>query len=120
MSKPFLNLSFTFVPNGNGAIAVFTWLDNADVPCRAFVQSFMNLADRRKTDALIQYVFDSFENFAAQPGWWEGLADDAKSELRITLMNWTGASLAVDSATLIPGAVHYADWGVGSTGWIRG
>ncbi len=48
MSKPYLNLSFTLVPNGNGAIAVFTWLDDADLPCRAFVQSFMNLVTSAK------------------------------------------------------------------------
>ncbi len=67
MSTPFLNLPFTLLPDDTGGVAVFSWLPDADTVCRPFVQSFMGLDDDRKSDALVLYVFDSFENFAAGP-----------------------------------------------------
>ncbi len=118
MSKPCFNLSFTLLPNDNGGLAVFAWLPDADGPCRKFVQSFMNLDAGRKSDALVQYVFDSFENFAAEPQWWEYLAAEAKDGLKMLLLNWTEISFAVDSSTLIPGSTRFADWEVETVGWF--
>ena len=118
MSRPFLNLSFTLLPDDVGGVAVFSWLPEADSVCRPFVQSFMALDDDRKSDALVLYIFDSFENFAAEPTWWETLPDDAKNELRMNALNGTDIALWYDSATLIPGATRYADWEVETTGWF--
>lgn len=70
MSKPLVNLSFTLLPNALGGIAVFAWLLDADTVCRPFLSSLLAVSNDRKSDALIQLVFDSFENHAAQPDWW--------------------------------------------------
>jgi hypothetical protein len=118
MSTPFLNLSFTLVPDDTGGVAVFSWLPDADAACRPFVQSFMGLNDDRKSDALVLYIFDSFENFAAEPGWWESLHGTAKDDLIWNAMNGTDAAFAYDSATLIPGAERFADWDVEISGWL--
>jgi hypothetical protein len=118
MTTPFLNLSFTLVPDVVGGIAVFSWLTNADAVCRPFVRSFMAVNDDRKSDALVQYVFDSFENFAAEPVWWEGLAETAKNELTMNATNGTPAALWYDTGSLIPSTSRYADWEVESTGWF--
>ena len=118
MSKPCFNLSFTLLPDGNGGLAVFAWLPDADGPCRKFVQSFMKLDASRKSDALVHYVFDSFENFAAEPQWWEDLPAEAKDKLKMLLLNWTEMTFAVDSATLIPEATRFADWEVEAEGWL--
>jgi hypothetical protein len=118
MSKPFLNLSFTLLPDTTGGIAVFTWFKGADAVCRPFVQSFLALSDSRKSDALVQYVFDSFENFAAEPVWWEGLPEAARDELKFSSLNGTDMSFGLDGAALIPGATRYADWEVDSQGWL--
>ena len=118
MTTPFLNLSFTLVPDVVGGIAVFSWLTNADAVCRPFVRSFMAVNDDRKSDALVQYVFDSFENFAAEPEWWEGLAETAKNELKLNAMNGTPIALWYDTGSLIPSTSRYADWEVESTGWF--
>jgi hypothetical protein len=118
MSTPFLNLSFTLLPDDVGGVAVFSWLPDADSVCRPFVQNFMALDEDRKSDALVQYIFDSFENFAAEPAWWEGLPDTAKDELKLNALNGTDMSLWYDSATLIPSTTRYADWDVETTGWF--
>jgi hypothetical protein len=118
MTTPFLNLSFTLLPDVVGGIAVFSWLSNAEVVCRPFVQSFMAVNDDRKSDALVQYVFDSFENFAAEPMWWEGLAETAKNELKMNAMNGTDMALWYDAGSLVPSTSRYADWEVESTGWL--
>ena len=118
MSKPCLNLSFTLLPDTTAGIAVFSWLKNADAICRPFVQSFMALNDSCKSDALVQYVFDSFENFAAEPVWWEGLPEKAQDELKLRSLNGTDLSLGLDGAALIPSSTRYADWVVDSVGWL--
>lgn len=118
MSTPFLNLSFTLLPDDIGGVAVFSWLTDADSVCRPFVQSFMALDEDCKSDALVQYIFDSFENFAAEPVWWEGLPDTAKDELKLNALNGTDMALWYDSATLIPRTTRYADWDVETTGWF--
>ena len=66
----------------------------------------------------IQYIFDSFENFAAEPTWWDGLPTDAKDDLKMKLLNWTDLSLATDSGTLIPGMIRFADWEVEEKRWF--
>lgn len=117
VSKPCLNLSFTLLPGEDGGIAVFTWLEDADAACRTFVQSFFNVPDSRKSDALIQYTFDSFENFAAQPEWWEGLAAPAQADLKTLTLNWTDMG-GINGTTLIPGNRVFANWEVDSFGWL--
>jgi hypothetical protein len=103
LSKPCLSLSFTLLPSEDGAIAVFAWLKDADAVCRTFVQSLFNVSDMRKSDALIQYTFDSFENFAAQPQWWEGLPAPAQADLKTLTLNWTD----MDG---IDGSTHANSW----------
>jgi hypothetical protein len=117
MIKPYLNCSFTLLPNGAGGIAVFAWLENAGPVCRPFVQSLFNVPDDRKSDALLQYTFDSFENFPAQPEWWESLCPTAQADLKRRTLNWTDMG-GIDSTTLIPGSQRFADWKLDSFGWI--
>jgi hypothetical protein len=118
MSKPCLNLSFTLLPNDHGGIAVFAWLDSADSICRTFVQSFMSTTNDRKSDALVQYTFDSFENFAVQPDWWENLPSDAQADSKMKMLNWTDLTVGIDPGTLIPGLIRFTDWEVEATGWL--
>jgi hypothetical protein len=82
------------------------------------VQSFFSVPDARKSDALIQYTFDSFENFAAEPQWWEGLPEQAQANLKRRALNWTDMGGGIDGAALIPGNLRFADWEVDSFGWI--
>jgi len=98
MSRPLLNLSFTLLPNGSGGIAVFAWLQDADSVCRPFLTSLLAVAEDRKSDALVQFVLDSFENYAAQPDWWDNLPVEAKTELvtcrRVTITRRLASKLS--------------------------
>jgi hypothetical protein len=118
MSVPFVNLSFTLLPDEDGGVAVFSWFQEADTVCRQFVQSFLRLDDARKSDALVQFVFDSFENFAAQPDWWDEMSDSAKNALKMNMWNGSPMALWYDTASLMPMDIRYADWGVETTGWF--
>jgi len=118
-AEPNFNLSFTLLPNGDGGLAVFGWSQDADIPCRKFVQSLMEVKQGRETDALIQYAFDSFSNFATEPGWWDGLAQQKKDTLSMTMLNWTECPfLGNDSGTLIPSVDRFDDWEVEGLNWL--
>ena len=118
MSVPFVNLSFTLLPNEDGGVAVFSRFQEADTVCRQFAHSFLRLHDARKSDALVQFVFDSFENSAVQPDWWDELSDRAKDALKMNLWNGSPMALWYDTASLMPVDIRYADWEVETTGWF--
>jgi hypothetical protein len=117
MSKPLFNLSFTLLPNASGAIAVFAWLRDADIVCRPFVSSLLAVSNDRKSDALVQLVFDSFENHAAQPDWWDSLSAETKADLEERMLNWTDIRPINDRA-LVLGSCRFADWGFETASWI--
>ncbi|HEY4930302.1 MAG TPA: SEC-C domain-containing protein [Terriglobales bacterium] len=117
MNKPLLNLSFTLLPNDSGGIAAFVWLRHAESVCRPFVSSLLAVPDNRKSDALVQLVFDSFENHAAQPDWWENLSIEAKSDLGERMLNWTDIR-PINNRALVVGDQRFADWGFESASWI--
>lgn len=95
-------------------------LNHAIIPCRKFVQSLMGVKQGRETDALIQYAFDSFSNFATEPEWWDGLAQQKKDTLSMTMLNWTEIPfLGNDSGTLIPSVDRFDDWEVERLNWLR-
>ncbi len=117
VAKPLSELSFTLLPTETGGLGMFGWLKDSDAVCRRFVISFLSLPDERKTDAIVQFIFDSFENHVAQPDWWEAIPDGLKNELYLRLMNWTDM-LPVDTAALIPGRATYAHWKPMRTTWL--
>ncbi len=117
MSKPFLNLSFTLLPNGSGGIAVFAWLPDADSVCRPFLASLLAVSDDRKSDALVQFVYDSFENYAAQPDWWDSLPAEARAELEERMLNWT-VMRPWDAKALVPANGRFAAWDFDTADWM--
>jgi hypothetical protein len=117
MSKPLFSLSFTLLPNDTGGIAVFAWLPHADSVCRPLLSSLLCVPDSRKSDALVQLVFDSFENHAVQPDWWDDMSRATRLQLEERMLNWTDAR-PIDSRALIVGTQKFADWEFETAGWI--
>jgi hypothetical protein len=117
MNQPLQNMSFTLLPNGSGGIAAFVWLQDADSVCRPFVSSLLGISDDRKSDALVQLVFDSFENHAAQPDWWDGLPDETRAELRERMLNWTDIR-PINYRALVLGDRRFADWRFETARWL--
>lgn len=108
LEKPASQLSFTLLPSATGGIAAFAWLEDADLVCRTFVDSLLLVPDERKSDAIVQLIFDSFENHAIEPNFWDSLPDAAKSEAQRRMLNWTDVA-PIESDALIPGDIKFAD-----------
>jgi hypothetical protein len=117
LEQPSSRLSFTLLPSGVNGVGVFAWTKGADPVCRAFVNSFLSVPDDRKSDAIVQFIFDSFENHAIQPDFWEDLPEELKSEAHQRLLNWTDVR-PVDPKVLIPGKSIFANWGVRNIVWF--
>jgi hypothetical protein len=117
MQTPLLNLSFTPLPNESGGIAVFVWLKKSDSLFKPFVSSLLSLPDTRLTDALVQLVFDSFENHAIEPTWWEELPKETVAEIGSRILNWAAVK-RIDRGALIVGDRNFDDWGFNSAIWF--
>jgi len=116
-SSPLRQLSFTVLPTDFGGVAVLGWLKEAETACGLFVSSFLALPDDRKSDAIVQLIFDSFENHAVQPDWWETMPDGHKEEVQLRMLNWTGPS-PINTRALMPGITRFADWKPERSKWL--
>jgi hypothetical protein len=117
LDKPAFNISFTLLPTDNGGILAFGWSASGDHVCRPFVSSLLSVPDDRKSDAVVQLIFDCCENHVVQPDWWEGLPDQTKLDLQQRFLNWTDIR-PVNTTALIPGVIRYADWGFEGDSWV--
>jgi hypothetical protein len=118
MATPLAKLSFTLLPSDSGGIGLITWLSNPDFICRRFADSLLSVPDDLKCSAIVQWVFDSFENHALEPLWWELLAEDKKDQLKLISLNWTPASAFIDSGSIVPTGTEFADWRLRSFAWL--
>jgi hypothetical protein len=118
LTNPLAKLSFTLLPAGTGGIAVLAWLDKWNIICKQFADSLTTLPDKDKCPAIVQWVFDSFENHAFQPDWWESLDKSAVSELQTIGLNWTPAVPYLDSGSIVPSGTKFANWKYSSHEWI--
>jgi hypothetical protein len=105
------------LPNASGGIAAFVWLQDADSVCRPFLSSLLAVPDNRKSDALVMLIFDSFENHAVEPHWWESLPDEARAELEERMLNWTDVR-PINYQALVLSSRTFADWGFESASWV--
>lgn len=118
LRQPLSRLSFTLLPSSNGGMAVIAWQKHSDDVCRKFVTSFLNIRDDLKCSALVQWVFDSFENHAFEPLWWESLPQAERNELELIQTNWTDAAIFIDSASIVPTGRKFADWRYREAVWM--
>lgn len=105
------------LPSGSAGIAAFAWLKDADTVCRAFVTSLLAVPDDRKSDVIIQLIFDSFENHAIEPGYWDSLSAEIKSEAHERMLNWTDMR-PIKSDALVPGITKFAAWTITRVIWF--
>jgi hypothetical protein len=62
-------------------ILVFGWIGSHGGPAKALAESFVEIDDLRKADALIRLLFVHTDNLFVQPSWWEALGDADRSVL---------------------------------------
>jgi hypothetical protein len=117
LDKRIFNISFTLLPTDMGGILAFGWSASGDHVCRPFVSSLLSIPDDRKSDVMVQLIFDCCENHAIQPDWWDGLSEQIKSDLEHRFLNWADMN-PVDTAALIPDSNRYADWEFEGVIWV--
>ena|SRR5208283_2499857 len=117
LNSSMARLSFTLLPNAGGGTAAFIWLDRDDSVCRRFAESFVELPDGRKCDAIVQLVIDAFENHVVNPTWWESLSSEQRIDLEKRVENWT-ALRKINVSALVPSTRRFADWGYCKYWWV--
>ena len=117
LDKPAFNISFTLLPTDDGGILSFGWSKRGEHVCKSFVTSLLSIPDCRKTDAIVQLIFDCCENHVAEPNWWENLAPDIKADLQERFLNWTDVR-PIDTGTLVPSASRFGDWSFEGSIWL--
>lgn len=55
------------------SVAVFVWETESNGPAQEFVESFVNIPNGEKAEALARLAFEHFENLHAKPSWWATL-----------------------------------------------
>jgi hypothetical protein len=112
-------ISLSVIPSANGGWAVFTWDKSAPKNPSLFVKSFAKVAKDLQTIALLNFIFESSDNFAIAPQWWESLA----SERRDDLFRRFGYSIKrrfdnPASNTLLLPKIPWVDWNPVEAGYV--
>jgi hypothetical protein len=66
---------------GDKTCAVFGWTGGVGGPAARLVESFKELPDDQKADALLVLALEYLENFFCTPSWWEGLSPKVSKRL---------------------------------------
>lgn len=104
-------LTVTIIPCANGGWAVFTWDKSAPKNPSLFVKSFTKLAKELQTVALLNFVFESSENFVIAPQWWESLSQERRNNLFRRYGSSFKRGFGKPSAsTLLPPKAPWVDW----------
>jgi hypothetical protein len=79
---PFLQVTTLNVTafEGGGAV-VLHWHKTSDEVSRGLAATLLMVPPDRRADALTRLAFETIENLAASPVWWDGLTDDQRDAL---------------------------------------
>lgn len=78
---PLDHIALTVTAFDGSTIAVFGWIGPVDGPARELVNSYQNVDENRKGDALLRLLFIHTDNLFLRPSWWTELPDDQKRAL---------------------------------------
>ena len=110
LDVPLEYITFTILPTKTGGVVVFSWTGE-QTACLQFVQSLNKFSDARITDAVLRYVFESFENTYASPQWWDSLST-SKRTILIRRMRHSVVTRQEDPRALVEDGIEMANWGV--------
>lgn len=74
-------LAVSIIPGNSGGWAVFTWNNSAPKNPSLFTKSFVNITKEFQTVALLNFVFESSNQFAISPKWWASLSSERQNDL---------------------------------------
>jgi len=104
-------ISLSIIPSANGGWAVFTWDKSAPKNPSLFIKSFAKVPKELKTIALLWFIFESAENFAIAPRWWNSLTPERQKELfrRFESTSQRRFEKSASNALSLPNA-PWVDW----------
>lgn len=74
-------VALTVVPQGDGGIAVLSWVGSPNGGASRFAESLDDVPLARIPDALLRFALTKFENIYMSPEWWKGLPDAVRVKL---------------------------------------
>ncbi len=108
---PLDHITLTVTAFEESTIAIFGWIGPVDGPAHALVNSYQNVDDNRKADALLRLLFIHTDNLFLRPSWWTQLPDDQKRGLNDMTRSGshiqarTGRELSDDRKTFLAASV---------------
>lgn len=115
--------AFTLLPVEGGQIVILSWLPEGAPFARAFAESLLDVPDPKKGTAILQYLFNGFENFALSPEWWESLNAEQMDLINRQMQEWLGPTPffhLVDPNALKPSETDLANWKFLGSNWAGG
>ncbi|MEA2767583.1 MAG: hypothetical protein QOD93_545, partial [Acetobacteraceae bacterium] len=76
----FDHITLNLTSYAKNSIALFGWLGGTDGPSAQFVQTFRELPEDQKADAVLRLCFEHLENIYIKPSWW---ASSVSARLRL-------------------------------------
>jgi len=112
-------LTVTIIPTEHGGWAAFTWNKSASKNPSLFVKSFVNIAKEFQTVALLNFVFESSDQFAITPVWWGSLSPERWSDLfrRFGRSFKRGSEKPAADTLLLP-KTAWVDWQPVEAGYV--
>ncbi len=97
-------LTFFNVKHENKSIIVFSWLKENNNACSNLLNSLVDYPKSQLQDAIIRFIFNSFDNISISPTWWDSLTDNDKRYL-IRMM-----PIKSHNGYMIPSSFHIDDF----------
>jgi hypothetical protein len=107
------SIYFSLVPFENVGVAVFGWVESKESACLKFIKSLHQLYAKNEIgNALVRFIFDSFENTFFKPSWWTSLSEHEKNILQNRVLS--GALEGRNHDCLVDDGLRTVGWGISS------
>lgn len=84
---PFEHIAFTVTSFSGKSILILGWTGTVDASAAYFINTFRDLPQDRKADAVIRMCFELSENIYVKPSWWADVPTDIRSRLQARIMS---------------------------------
>lgn len=88
----FEHLALSVTAYAEQTVAFFGWIGEPSGPAGTFVESFEELSQDRKADALVRIAFEQMDNIYLQQSWWEALPKSDQSRLLLHIPSGTSGA----------------------------
>ncbi len=101
------------VPTPKGSAFVLAWLGNLPYVER-MVTSLDSLPEEELADAVCRFIFNSFDNIYADPGWWDGLNEGIRKKMIARCLRGVLPPFPYEARHLKDDGLSFLRWGVHS------